>query len=340
MTDINADGRIKVEENRMDNNTLWIQVYTPNGCRASITLGFDADGKPPSATDVEKMVTEAGYQFAPTPTAPVQKQVGGVPDLTFFDNPPATPTPDNAPVSDAPGLRKSLANGDGLLIEIGKKDAPTYQIVQWANQQIDYDNKTAQQYKDGAFIGYRIEGAIEVKEAKNGNVFANIPTNLGTLSVWRNNYNSEELSYEWRDFERDMYSLGHSSDQLLPGFRSFHHGIVVLKVAHKDDKEYRNYYGLRALPEGEQEPSEPLPKSTSNGDSPQETDKFNAAWLDVKNSKKWASPPDFSAFLQPLRKAGTITDDMSKADIVRIAVAEYNKQNPPPIAAGGEDIPF
>ena len=238
-------------------NTIWIQVYTPAGHRASITIGFE-DGKLPEASVVDKMVAESGYLDKPIRTIPANGTPAVVPPLSApgADKPPpqaAAPVTQSEPVPNAVGWRDSLANNDGLLIEIGKRESPTYQIVHWANQPIDYDNKDAEQYDAGQFVAYRMSGAIETKSANNGNLFVSIPTEQGTHTFWQKRYESDDATFDWKAFEKGMFEVGYNSESLnVVGFRAFSHGLLIVKVAHgaSEDgtREFKNFYGFRNAP--------------------------------------------------------------------------------------------
>ena len=237
-------------------NTVWIQVYTPTGHRASITVGFE-DGKLPEARAIDKLIVDAGYLDKPFKSIPPNVTVQTPPSAPDADKPPpqvAAPVSQTEPALDnAVGWRDSLANNDGLLIETGKRESPSYQIVCWANQSIDYDNKDVAQYEAGQFVAYRISDAIETKSAANGNLFVSIPTEQGTHTFWQKRYESDDETYDWKAFEKGMFEVGYNSEALnVAGFRAFSHGLLIVKVAHTTNeqgvREFKNFHGFRNAP--------------------------------------------------------------------------------------------
>ncbi len=238
-------------------NTVWVQVYTPAGYRASITIAFE-DGKLPEASEIDKEVADAGYLDKPIRIIPANGTPAVVPPPSApkADKPPPqaeAPATQSEPVPNAVGWRDSLANNDGLLIEIGKRESPAYQMVRWANQPIVYDNKDAEQYEAGQFVAYVMNGAIETKSAANGNLFVSIPTDHGTHTFWQKRYESDDDTFEWKAFEKGMFDAGYNSEVVTEaGFRVFLHGLLIVKVAHTANeqgvREFKNFYGFRNAP--------------------------------------------------------------------------------------------
>lgn len=133
-----------------------------------------------------------------------------------------------------------------IMIETGKRDNPTWKEVKLAGERFEFDKV---QYADGDLVAYPISGALEVRTTMDS-VQAIIPTDYGRHSFWRNKKrDSDEQSYDWQTFESELFKLGYPNDKLVPGFKAWAHGYVIIKMAHSKGKEYANLYGFRALPD-------------------------------------------------------------------------------------------
>lgn len=181
-------------------------------------------------------------QPMPPPQAPTIPEAPAIP---VTDEPaPANVTP-FPQAGESKQFKPSRKISDTLIqIETGKKDSPAWKDVQLASKH--YDWKTVQ-YEDGMLVAYPIDNAIEVRDTMN-NVQAVISTSMGRFQFYRNKKDSTEQTFDWQTFESQLFSVGYETGLLVPGFKAWLHGYVIIKFAHSNGKEYANLYGFRALP--------------------------------------------------------------------------------------------